>query len=155
MSVTLNRRAQMGAAFAAVLILLFGCADTSSTVGATPTTTTGSTEPSSSHVVRLSEATEGRTTEVARGDRIVLTLHNTYWTITPPDGRVLTQIGSQEDSPAPAGTCLAGVGCGTVRAEFVASSSGTATVKASRTTCGEAMACPPGEGAYTTYVVIG
>jgi hypothetical protein len=143
----------MGAALAA-LIVLAGCADASSTTRTTPTTATGTSDAPSSHVIRLSESTADRTSQVSRGDRITLTLHNTYWRIGPPDGRILTQIGSQQDSPAPAGTCLPGVGCGTVRAQFVATSAGSTTLTASRTTCGEAMACPPGEGSYVVHVVV-
>jgi hypothetical protein len=146
----------MGAALAA-LIVVGGCGVASSTTGTTPTTPTTAAETSdasSSHVARLSEEAEGRTIQVSRGDAIVLTLHNTYWRIAAPDGDVLTQVGSQQDSPAPTGTCLPGVGCGTVQARFVAAAPGSATLTASRTSCGEAMACDPGEGSYTVHLVV-
>jgi hypothetical protein len=153
MTMTLQRRARMGTALA-VLIVLGGCADSSSTTGTTPTTAPGTSDAPSSHIERLSERTADRTIQVGRGDRITLTLHNTYWRIGPADGDILTQIGSQQDSPAPAGTCVPGVGCGTVSAQFVATSEGSTTLTASRTTCGEAMACPPGEGSYVVHVVV-
>jgi hypothetical protein len=44
------------------------------------------------------------------------------------------------------------VGCGTVTQGFVALSDGSATVRASRTTCGEAMACPPQDATYEVTV---
>ena len=146
----------MGAALAA-LIVTGGCGVASSTTGTTPTTPTTATEssvPPSPHVVRLSEGAEGQTIQVSRGEGIVLTLHNTYWRIAAPEGGVLTQIGTQQDSPAPAGTCLAGVGCGTVQARFVAAAPGSVMLTASRTSCGEAMACGPGEGSYAVHLVV-
>src|SRR4051794_38570882 len=101
----------MGAALAA-LIVLGGCADGAGTVGSTRTTDSVPSDSSAPHTVRLSEATAGQIVQVTRGDRLTLTLHNTYWRIDPPDGRVLTLSRAQQDSPAPAGTCLPGVGCG-------------------------------------------
>ena len=92
--------------------------------------------------------------QVHQGDHVVVTLHNTYWRIAAPVGGVLTPVGSQADSPSPDGSCLPGVGCGTVRAEFVASTVGTAKLTASRTTCGEAMGCPPGQGHFEVDVVV-
>src|SRR6478735_5428475 len=99
----------MGAALAA-LIVLGGCADTSGSTSAddptaTPTTA-GSTDVAPGHVVRLSEHDKGSTVQVDPGDHVVVLLHNTYWRIGSPDGGALIQVGSQQDSPSPAGTCL-------------------------------------------------
>jgi hypothetical protein len=104
--------------------------------------------------VQLSEPSAGRTFQIHRGDRVVLTLHNTYWRIAPPDGRILTQTGTQKVTPARAGTCRPGLGCGTVQAIFIASATGSTELTASRTTCGEAMACPPGQGSYVTHLIV-
>ena len=104
--------------------------------------------------VAVSEPSAGRTFQIRRGERVVLSLHSTYWHIAPPDGRILTQTGAQKVIPALAGTCRPGIGCGTVQATFIASATGSAKLTAFRTTCGEARACPPGQGSYLTYLVV-
>lgn len=125
------------------------------TLNAEPTPTgTAPSETPMSGAVGLSESSAGRTVQIHRGDRVVLTLHNTYWRIAPPHGDILTQTGTQTDTPARAGTCLPGIGCGTVQAIFIASATGSTELTASRTTCGEAMACPPGQGSYVVHLIV-
>ncbi|MDR7363233.1 hypothetical protein [Nocardioides marmoribigeumensis] len=146
-----------GAALSA-LAALAACGSDASRPVATPTGATGATGSSVSattHVVRLSEATAGRTVRVRRGDRVTLTLHNTYWRIAPAADGALEQVEQQVDRPAPPGTCRPGVGCGTVRTRYVAVSPGAVRLTASRTSCGEAMACPPGQGRYAVTVEVG
>ena len=121
------------------------------TVATSPTTGQTPTVPVATPIsggVRLSERSAGRTFQMLRGDRVVLTLHNTYWRIAPPDGRILTPTGRQTVNPPPAGTCRPGIGCGIVQASFIATATGSTAITASRTPCGEAMACPPGQGSF-------
>ena len=151
-----------GAALIAFL-LLGGCGGDPNAPG-TPATVSLSTitpQPSARPTetpplgaVVLSEPSAGRTFQIRRGERVVLRLHSTYWHIAPPDRRILTQTGAQKVTPAPGGTCRPGVGCGTVQATFIASATGSAKLTASRTTCGEAKACPHGQGNYLTYLVV-
>ncbi len=49
---------------------------------------------------------------------------------------------------------MPGGGCGTVTAWFNADGPGTAVVTASRTSCGEAMACGGGAGSYRLTVIV-
>ena len=119
----------------------------------TPDLTPTGTVPSVAGQVGLTETDEGHTVGAHPGDVIVATLHNTYWRFAPP-GPGLTQIGQETITPAPRGTCLPGVGCGTVIARYRATASGASDVRASRTSCGEALACAPGQGEWTVRVLV-
>jgi len=144
-------------------LLLGGCGGdpnapgTAATVSLSTITPQPSDRPSATpppSAVAVSEPSAGRTFQIRRGDRVVLSLHSTYWHISPPDGHILTQTGAQKVIPALAGTCRPGIGCGTVQATFIASATGSAELTASRTTCGEAKACLPGQKSYVTHLVV-
>jgi len=120
-------------------ILLSSCGSSSSTAH-------GST-------VRLGWGDKGRTVTVAKGARVVVALHSTYWRIRgSSDPAVVRQTGRERIAPARQGTCLPGVGCGTVTASFRAVGRGTANLRAGRTTCGEARACTGGQGRYVVTI---
>ena len=102
-----------------------------------------STEPMA---VSLDEHDNGRTVHVAVGDEVIVTLHSTYWAFSP-----VAAAGVLHATGAPAqsrGQCPPGVGCGTVTVHFTAVGAGTAEVDADRTSCGEALACTPGQGTF-------
>ncbi|MGZ4438811.1 MAG: hypothetical protein ACXVZN_00380 [Gaiellaceae bacterium] len=103
--------------------------------------------------VTLGWSDKGHTVSVDRGARVVVELHNTYWRIRgSSDPSVVRQTGAQRTAPAPPGRCIAGVGCGTVSASFRAVGRGTAHLRASRTTCGEARVCTGGQGRYDVTI---
>ncbi|GAA2743946.1 hypothetical protein GCM10009868_19750 [Terrabacter aerolatus] len=102
----------------------------------------------------VTESDNGRTVDVAGGRVLVAVLHNTYWRFGPP-GAGITQLGEQVVTPAPRGTCLPGVGCGTVVARYRTVGVGAADLTASRTTCGEALRCSPSQGSWVVHVRIG
>jgi hypothetical protein len=52
------------------------------------------------------------------------------------------------------GSCLPGIGCGVTTAWYKALSAGSATVSASRVSCGEALRCVGKQGAYRVTVVV-
>ncbi len=82
-----------------------------------------------------------------------LVLHSTYWDIDgAPGSQVLVATGPQVHTPAARGTCLPGVGCGTVQQAFTATSTGTAHLSAHRSTCGEALACRPDQRTYEVTI---
>jgi len=126
---------------------------TASVSASVPSPRAGTTTPESvAGVVSVDESQNGMTVTVQAGDRIVATLHSTYWQFAAPSG-VLQPRGDAVTTPDPKGSCLPGVGCGTVRLTALAASAGEGTLSASRTSCGEAMGCPPGQGSWSVHVV--
>ena len=104
--------------------------------------------------MHLSVTDAGRTVAVAPGARLVVALDSTYWTFLPvaPVG-VLRAVGPPRVVPR-LSHCVPGQGCGTVTAEFLATGTGTATIGATRTTCGEALRCTPAQSDYRVQVLV-
>jgi hypothetical protein len=103
--------------------------------------------------VRLGWGDKGHTVSVARGARVVVALHNTYWRIRgSSDPSVVRQTVGQRTAPAAPNTCLPGVGCGTVTASFRAVAPGTTHLRADRRSCGEARTCTGGQGRYLVTI---
>jgi hypothetical protein len=120
-----------------------------------PTSTPASkpTPPTGGRTV--SEAQNGKVVAVRRGTVLTLVLHSTYWTIDgSSEPSVLTARGSAQHSPDPPGSCLPGVGCGTVHQQFSALRDGTSHLRASRSSCGEALPCRPDQATYEVTVDI-
>ena len=108
-----------------------------------------------SHEYAAGDAQDRLTLEVHTGDTVRVTLDSTAWTFSgSSDDAVLRQDGQQAVSPAPPGTCVPGEGCGTTTALFRALKTGTATVDASRVSCGEARVCVGAEGRYELTVMV-
>jgi hypothetical protein len=116
------------------------------------TTTTAAARGGSVH--NVSDGDNGHTVTAAVGDRIVVTLHSTYWQIdSGSDAAVLRQDGATEK--APSGDCVPGGGCGTATANYTVVGAGHARITASRTSCGEAMGCTGGAGNFYVDVNVG
>lgn len=99
------------------------------------------------------DAQNGQSISVHAGDTIRITLNTTAWTFAgSSDPSVVQKQGEQVVSPAPHGTCLPGMNCGTTTATFKAMKPGSATVTASRLSCGEARRCVGAEGQYQLTV---
>ncbi|HXM58436.1 MAG TPA: hypothetical protein VOB72_23755 [Candidatus Dormibacteraeota bacterium] len=95
----------------------------------------------------------GHAVSVRVGDRLQLVLGSTYWKLDgSSDEAVLRPAAAPAVSPSPG--CVPGEGCGTVSGQFDAIAPGRADVTASRTSCGEAMACTGGQGSYRVTVVV-
>ncbi|MEY9838158.1 hypothetical protein [Streptacidiphilus sp. EB103A] len=142
---------------AAILLMALGLAGCASTLAQTPQPP-ASASPSSSgpRQVTLDEHASGGTVTLPVGSTLQITLHSTYW--KPPTSSavaVLRPLGPAVPAVTPtASGCHPGSGCGTLSAGFTALRSGTATVTASRTSCGEAMACPPAQRTFTVTVQV-
>jgi hypothetical protein len=107
----------------------------------------------SRHSVTVRDAANGTTVRIRIGTRLTVRLGSTYWTFHGSSNpAVLREAGTPKVKPR--GGCVPGAGCGTVTARFVARRAGTATVTASRTTCGEALQCTGGQGTYRLTVVV-
>jgi hypothetical protein len=136
---------------------------TTGTTGPTATTaraqgvTGGSTTstPKTAPPLTLTDTDNHRTVTVHRGTEVDVVLHSTYWTYPPgPTGNVLTSLGQPAYAPDPLTRCVPGGGCGTATARYLAANLGSATVTASRTSCGEAMGCTGGRGAFDVTVTV-
>jgi hypothetical protein len=87
------------------------------------------------------------------GSRLRVVLSSTYWSVDPSSNpEVLRSNGASTIDPQMGG-CVPGAGCGTVTATFTATATGSAIVTATRTTCGEALACTGSNGHYTIAVI--
>lgn len=128
---------------AAALVLLAGCG---SSGGA------GSSDGSASPVL-VTEKDNGHSVQVRRGGVIELRLHNTYWQVDSAQGDALV-VTSRKVVPR-RGHCPPGQGCGTVAVDLRAAHDGRVTVRAHRTSCGEARLCTGSEGSFTVGIVVG
>jgi hypothetical protein len=107
--------------------------------------------------IQLDESDKGQTVRVVPGERITVVLHSTYWRFaTLPDTTVLTTDGQPAVAGSPPGHgCVPGGGCGTVTASYLARSVGSIAITASRTSCGEALACGPDQASFSITIVVG
>jgi hypothetical protein len=119
-----------------------------------PTPTTEVTAVGAPATVSAGDQDNGHRLAAHVGDHLLLTLNSTYWTVQGSSNpAVLRQSGQPLVVPT-FGGCVPGQGCGIVRASFDALAPGTADVTASRTSCGEALACTGGAGSYRVTVVV-
>jgi hypothetical protein len=127
----------------ALLLAAVGCASSGSSHAATRPL----------RVVQVGDSRDGGTVDLRPGQRLRVVLHSTYWAFKPlSDTAVLRLLGTPQ--VAPKSGCVPGQGCGTVTALYLARVAGTTTVKAERTSCGEAMGCTGDAGSYTLTVVV-
>jgi len=126
---------------------------------ATPgSATPGSATPgSAARHVAVDERDNHKVIRIARGTVVTVVLHSTYWRFGPAPGpRVLAQLSAPRVSPRPvrAGGCVPGQGCGTVTVGYRAIGAGTALVRASRVSCGEALRCTGGNGLFSVTLIV-
>ena len=106
------------------------------------------------HTAKVDEAANGATVNLARGDHLEVTLHSTYWQFNgSSDQAVIAADGNPRTGPGSNCPTYPGSGCGSVTQTFTAGKAGAAKVTATRTTCGEALACsPPQRYSVTVHV---
>ena len=106
--------------------------------------------------VVLNENSNGRSVSVAVGTRLNLTLHSTYWSLvasrTAPELRQIGHTTVVGVAPNGGGHCVPGQGCGTLSAHFIAVHPGSVRLRATRTSCGEALRCSPAQSVWTVVV---
>ncbi|MCW2755858.1 MAG: hypothetical protein JWQ32_3269 [Marmoricola sp.] len=135
---------------AAVANLVSGCSSGQPAISTPPSAVTSA--PS----LTAGVASNGTTVSLQRGERLRVTLSSTYWRFGSVAGGVLAASG-QRTTPSTTqsgSTCVPGQGCGTASETFTATRSGRARITASRTSCGEAMACVGSAGSYELLVVV-
>jgi predicted secreted protein len=118
------------------------------------TTGTATTAPPPAVERVITEADDRRTVKIRRGQKLEVQLHNTYWRFAAPSTSALVAIGAPVYAPRLGGGCVPGAGCGTVTARFRAARTGTTTIKATRQSCGEALRCRPGQGAFEVAIAV-
>jgi hypothetical protein len=132
------------AAAAVAAVAAAGC-------GVAPATAGGPT------VIVIRDNASGTTVPVAAGDRVELILSSSYWDVAGSSAPgVLRQDGPATLMPRPS-SCpqnIPGLGCAPIRVKFTALADGNAVIKASRTSCGEALQCSPDRRRFTVTVVV-
>ncbi|WP_037606668.1 hypothetical protein [Streptacidiphilus rugosus] len=130
-------------------------AGTSATGAATPGSSGTGTGAGASTVVKVGDNDKGHTVTVHQGQRVALVLTGGYWQVAGSSApAVVRQDGAPSYlAPSPA-SCAPGVGCRPQETDFSALSVGTATLTASRTSCGEARRCPAGQGSYSVTISV-
>lgn len=162
-----KRQTRLIAVLVAAVGLVGGCAGSGSSTGSEPnsTATAAIANPSAAmptppsitaspsigpEAIGLTEDSRGHTVAVKVGTVITVVLHSTYWSpATTSAAAIVAPVAAPTVSPAPPGTCLPGIGCGTVTSTFVASAAGEAVLTASRTVCGEALNCKDADKLWT------
>jgi hypothetical protein len=108
-------------------------------------------------VIVIRDNANGTMVPVAAGDQVELILSSSYWNVAGSSApRVLRQDGPATPMPRPS-SCPAnipGLGCIPIQMKFTALADGRAVIKASRTSCGEALRCSPGRTRFIVTVVV-
>jgi hypothetical protein len=107
-------------------------------------------------VIVVRDEANGRAVSARAGDRIKLILSSSYWHVTGSSApNVLRQDGPPRLLSRPSScTDIPGLGCTPVQADFTALTDGKAVITASRSACGEALRCKPGQTRFTVIVVV-
>ena len=109
-----------------------------------------------SRVIVVRDDANGKAVSARAGDRIELILSSSYWRVTGSSAPgVLRQDGPPMLLSRPS-SCpdLPGLGCVPVRADYTALTDGKAVITASRSACGEALRCKPGQTRFSVIVVV-
>ena len=107
-------------------------------------------------VIVVRNDANGKAVSARAGDRIELILSSSYWRVTGSSAPgVLRQDGPPMLLSRPS-SCpdLPGLGCVPVRADYTALTDGKAVITASRSACGEALRCKPGQTRFSVIVVV-
>ena len=112
--------------------------------------------PAISHVVLARDNSNGKTVRVSVGERLELILASDYWNVDPSSSPAVLRQDGQTRYLAPPSDCptMSGLGCIPEQTSFTALARGTVVITASRTSCGEAMACRPDQRHFRLTVIV-
>jgi hypothetical protein len=104
-------------------------------------------------VASFSNADQGRTVTIHRGEPVRITLDTTNWQFDPPvdPGVIGWQPPAVTHGPS---RCNVLSECGSVSISGLAKLAGRATVHATRERCGELRLCDPSAGSYTLTIEV-
>ena len=105
-------------------------------------------------VHKVDDTANGTTVRVHVGDTVRVTLHSTYWQMDAPSTSALKASDSTVAASPPGPGNVPGSGEGTVVTSYLIVHSGAAKITAQRTSCGEAMLCPPNMRSYVVTLSI-
>jgi len=140
-----RRLAVMVSAAAVCALAVSGCGG----VAASP-------QPKPTRTIVARDNANGTTVSVRVGDSIRVILASSYWNVNGSSApTVLRQDGHAVLLPRPR-NCpeIPGLGCTPIRVAFTAVAPGTAMIKASRSSCGEALRCVGRSTRYKLTVVV-
>lgn len=151
------------AAAIAVAATVAGCASGATGSGGGPASGTAAPGTASATatpgITYISQSDNGKTVTATMGTEIYLVLYSSYWStpLAAPAGVLAAQpTRTPQNVPSPTGLCAAhqvpGSGCGLFVYAFRASAPGRTVLSSTRTTCGEAMRCPPSERDFAVTV---
>jgi hypothetical protein len=136
---------------AAVLVAVAACSLTAAGCG-----TAASSRHPDPKVIVVRDSANGKTVSVSVGDSLELILSSSYWNLSGSSASpVLRQDGATVLLARPK-SCpdIPGLGCTPIRTIFKAVTRGTAVIKASRSTCGEALRCTGKRATKFTLTVV-
>lgn len=90
--------------------------------------------------------------EMTISEHLIVTLESTYWSFRPLAGNVVRFAGATHITRSTTCSPIPGSGCGQVLATFVALHRGITTIRATRTSCGEALRCSPANSRWQVVV---
>jgi hypothetical protein len=117
---------------------------------------TGTASAATRPTVVLHNNANGKTMTVRVGEKVDLILSSSYWHVSGSSSwRVLHQDTREYLLPTPSGCPhIPGLGCTPVEVNFTARSAGKAVITASRTSCGEALACSASQRTFKVTVIV-
>ena len=104
----------------------------------------------------LRDNANGKIVTVRTGETVDLILASSYWRVSgSSSSRVLHQNGPSFLLPRPS-NCphIPGLGCTPIEVVFSARTAGHAWITASRTSCGEALACAPSQRYFRVKIIV-
>lgn len=118
--------------------------------------TAASVDQPGAKVIVAHDNANGKTVSLRTGDSLRLILSSSYWNVAGSSAaRVLRQDGATVLLARPS-SCpdIAGLGCTPISTLFKALAPGKAVIKASRTSCGEALRCVGKRATRFTLTVV-
>lgn len=108
--------------------------------------------PTPENSLQVNEKDNKTTLHVTVGATVDVILHSTYWQLAVPNAKILMPLMS-EPTVTPDFNGVAGSGLGTVEMRYKVVAAGTATIDASRVSCGEALRCTGDQGTFQTTII--
>ena len=157
---SMPRRFRTGAVTVAVLAgaLLGGCASSKAAQPGGPPPSGAGGAGAVSSVTVVHETDNGTTVHVKVGGEVILEDFSSLWGVPASSSEAVLSDASAKDGRPGCASAMKppGQGCHVPQILYKAAAAGTATIKAHRDQCGEAMRCvPPNSSDFAITVVVG